>query len=149
MSVHRRFPAPRRALPATACAAVLLATVAGCGQAGPPGASGTPDTAGAGVAATSPSPSQASAQPTPTGHAQLPSDGVVSRSRTVEGDVVAGVERGCLLLDVGTAVYSLLGAPAAQLSAGDHVRISGQPARGADTTCMQGTPFEVTAVSTP
>ncbi len=63
------------------------------------------------------------------------------------GEVVAGVEPGCLLLDNGEIRYLLLGGDRDQLRPGRRVAVSGVADPGTPTTCMEGIPLHVTEVS--
>ncbi len=63
------------------------------------------------------------------------------------GEVVAGVEPGCLLLDNDEIRYLLLGGDRDQLQPGRRVTVSGVADPGTPTTCMEGVPLRVTEVS--
>lgn len=70
----------------------------------------------------------------------------VPTGATLTGEVVTGVEAGCLLLRTGTGDYLLLGEAADDLGAGQTVTVRGQIRPDLMTTCQQGTPFEVSEV---
>lgn len=63
------------------------------------------------------------------------------------GEVVAGVEPGCLLLDNGETRYLLLGSKDNQLTPGRRVTVAGVADPGTPTTCMEGIPLRVTEVT--
>jgi hypothetical protein len=63
------------------------------------------------------------------------------------GEVVAGVEPGCLLLDNDEIRYLLLGGDRDQLQPGRRVTVFGVADPGTPTTCMEGVPLRVTDVS--
>lgn len=63
------------------------------------------------------------------------------------GEVVAGVEPGCLLLDNGENRYLLLGSKDNQLTPGRRVTVAGVADPGTPTTCMEGIPLRVTEVT--
>lgn len=65
---------------------------------------------------------------------------------TLTGEVFAGVEAGCLLLQTSTGDYLLIGEVAGQMQTGSTVTVRGQVRTNLATTCQQGTPFEVTEV---
>lgn len=113
---------------ATAVAAVAVAA-AGCGT--PPGVDVPPPTEPPPEVTTS-----------PTGP-PAPENEVV---RTT-GEVVAGVEPGCLLLVNDEIRYLLLGGDRDQLRPGRRVTVSGVADPGTPTTCMEGVPLRVTHVS--
>lgn len=65
---------------------------------------------------------------------------------TLTGEVVDGVEAGCLLLQTTAGEYLLFGEPVEQLSSGATVTVRGTVHPEMASTCQQGTPFEVTEV---
>ncbi|MET7423083.1 hypothetical protein [Dactylosporangium sp. NPDC005555] len=65
---------------------------------------------------------------------------------SVSGEVVEGVEPGCLLLRTSGTLYLLIGGDRAALQAGKRVTVTGSPQPGMMSTCQQGTPFQVTSV---
>ena len=65
---------------------------------------------------------------------------------TLTGELVSGVEAGCLLLETDTGEYLLFGEPVEQLRTGGTVTVRGQVRNDMMSTCQQGTPFEVTEV---
>ena len=64
---------------------------------------------------------------------------------TLSGTVIAGVEKGCLVLTTDGQAYVLLGEVAGVLP-GSQVIVRGHEATDLETTCQQGPPFQVTAV---
>ncbi|MFC4855787.1 hypothetical protein [Actinophytocola glycyrrhizae] len=60
------------------------------------------------------------------------------------GEVVAGVEPGCLLLDNGEIRYLLLGGDRDRLEPGHRLTVTGVADPGTPTTCMEGIPLRVT-----
>jgi hypothetical protein len=73
----------------------------------------------------------------------------MSADLTISGQVVEGVEAGCLLLDTGTAQY-LLVLPGhldrSAVRAGARLVVRGRVERGLVSYCQQGTPFLVNEV---
>jgi hypothetical protein len=65
---------------------------------------------------------------------------------TLAGTVREGVEAGCLVVRVDGATYLLIGTAAAELRAGDRVRLVGAAEPDAATSCMQGIAFRVRRV---
>jgi hypothetical protein len=65
---------------------------------------------------------------------------------TVSGEVVAGVEAGCLVLDTDAEDYLLLGGDHDALRPGRSVEVRGTPEPAMTTTCQQGVPLEVREV---
>jgi hypothetical protein len=65
---------------------------------------------------------------------------------TLTGEVVEGVEAGCLLLETTAGQYLLFGEPVEQLRGGAAVTVRGTVHPEMASTCQQGTPFEVTEV---
>jgi hypothetical protein len=86
----------------------------------------------------------------PTSDSAAPSfaPGTPSASLTsVRGTVSDGVEPGCVLLTAADKpTYLLLGGDKAALTAGRTVTVWGTPQPGMMSTCMQGTPFQVSRV---
>jgi hypothetical protein len=68
------------------------------------------------------------------------------RELTLTGELIAGVEANCLLLETDTGQYLLFGEPVEQLRTGTTVTLRGQVRTDMMSTCQQGTPFEVTEV---
>lgn len=64
----------------------------------------------------------------------------------VAGEVVTGVEPGCLLLDTGEKRYLLLGGDRDRFEPGEPLTVVGHAAPGDPTTCMEGIPFEVSEI---
>jgi hypothetical protein len=114
------------------CAAVLaVLTVAGCAR--------TEQNTPAGAPAMLPS-SQ------PVGPSSPPETG----GQTHTGTVVAGVEEGCLLLESDGGPYLLVlkdESLRAAATVGRRITVTGRAEPGMMTTCQQGTPFTVTAIS--
>lgn len=65
---------------------------------------------------------------------------------TITGELVTGVEAGCLLLETDTGQYLLFGEAVQELRTGTTVSLRGQVRTDMMSTCQQGTPFEVTEV---
>jgi hypothetical protein len=65
---------------------------------------------------------------------------------SVSGEVVEGVEAGCLLLKTPGTLYLLVGGDRAALTVGKRVTVVGTPQPGLMSTCQQGTPFQVVSV---
>ncbi|GAA0251437.1 hypothetical protein GCM10010492_59760 [Saccharothrix mutabilis subsp. mutabilis] len=100
-----------------------VAVLAGCG-----GPDDPPDA----PSSTSP-PAVTALPPTTTGPA----------TTTLRGEVVAGVEPGCLVLMTDRGQYLLLGGDPQVVRAGARVVVEGTPEPDQATTCQQGTPFTV------
>ena len=100
----------------------------------------------AGCASPTPSSSpSATASPSPASSASSSSS-----SETLSGTLSAGVEPHCLILRDATGSHSIYfhdESLRAQAPAGAHVTLVGHPEPGMMTTCQQGVPFIVTAVS--
>ncbi|WP_306212429.1 hypothetical protein [Actinoplanes sp. RD1] len=111
---------------------------------------------GAGDEAGAPAPAP-SASAVPSAEAGVPSEepGVPSQepsapdegaaTTTLSGTIEAGVEPNCLILDKHLLVFKDPALKSAA-KAGASVTVTGRVAEGMMTTCMQGTPFEVTAL---
>ena len=117
-------------------ATVVALSVAGC-------ANGAADSTQPGEAAAPQTPSSAPASSAvPTEEPSVPAE---TGSRTISGTITAGVEPNCLMLDENLLVFSddKLRSAAAE---GASVTVTGRSQKGMMTTCMQGTPFLVTAI---
>lgn len=79
--------------------------------------------------------------------ADPPPPGRRGPTTTVRGVVVEGVEAGCLLLAGDGVEYLLVGGPRDQLRAGSRLEVTGRLDPELMTTCQQGTPLLVVAVS--
>jgi hypothetical protein len=129
--------------------AALLAggSLAGCGGDTGDGSAQPGDTAQTG--GTVPGDPGSTALP-PSGRVYPPSDPAQSKNTTGEmtitGQVVEGVESGCLVMQSGGTTYQLIGGDKQVLRAGSSVVVRGRPNPGLATICQQGTPFEVTEV---
>jgi hypothetical protein len=66
-------------------------------------------------------------------------------AKTLTGTITAGVEPGCLLLDNHLLIFKNPTLKA-QAKAGTKVTVTGKVQEGMMSTCMQGTPFEVTSL---
>jgi hypothetical protein len=136
------------------CAAGLIVAglLAGCGAGGPqsvptvgatvsanpePSGGAAPSGSPTGVPSASPLPSGLTLPPTSTKPA--PSAG----QQTLTGQVEAGVERGCLVLQDTTGLYQLLGGDPTVIYAGSHVSVTGHVVTGVMSYCMQGQPFQI------
>jgi hypothetical protein len=124
----------------TAAAALSLAACA----------NGTGDEAGAPApapsvsAATSGEPGSPSVEPgAPSEEPSVPGDDAATT--TLSGTIEAGVEPNCLILDKHLLVFKDPALKSAA-KAGASVTVTGRVATGMMTTCMQGTPFEVTSL---
>lgn len=96
----------------------------------------------------SPVPSQVSVVPAPSRPAAAPTSGsrAGASGMSVSGEVVEGVEAGCLLLQTPGTLYLLIGGDRAALQVGKRVTVVGTPQPGLMSTCQQGTPFQVVSV---
>ncbi|MEV4515074.1 hypothetical protein AB0K00_39710 [Dactylosporangium sp. NPDC049525] len=65
---------------------------------------------------------------------------------TISGEVVEGVETGCLLLKTTGPLYLLIGGDRTALQVGKRVTVVGTPQPDLMSTCQQGTPFQVVSV---
>lgn len=66
---------------------------------------------------------------------------------TLRGTVQAGAEAGCLVLESNGRQYLLLGGNSAVVKAGAEVMLEGVARPDQQTTCQQGTAFEITRAS--
>jgi hypothetical protein len=138
------------------CATGLITAglLAGCGASQPQSA----PTVGATVSVSAEPPDQATSPPTadtptPVGGRtfgslppglNLPSKPVPSAGQQVlTGQVEAGVERGCLVLQDSTGLYQLLGGDPTVVYAGAQVTVTGHVVTGVMSYCMQGRPFQI------
>jgi hypothetical protein len=118
--------------------AVVASALGGCAAAsdgtpaGPPSVSAPALSVAPSLAATlAPNPSRPAAPPS---------------GMSVSGEVVEGVETGCLLLKTTGPLYLLIGGDRAALVVGKRVTVVGSPQPGLMSTCQQGTPFQVVSV---
>lgn len=132
-----------------AAAGAVAVVIAGCGSS----TGGTLSSGGGGTAST-PIPSTSAASPTggvgrmPT--SPPPGSGGVSHGRLIQvkGTLERGAEPSCLVLRTATGSYDLMG-PVAQRLQPDHpIVLLGRVVTGVASHCMDGTPFEVTAIAT-
>jgi hypothetical protein len=63
---------------------------------------------------------------------------------TISGQVEAGVEANCLVMNSGGRLYLLLGGDRNVIKAGNNVEARGHVVKGIMSYCMQGQPFQVT-----
>lgn len=133
---------------ATPLATLLLAVALGAcadGEGGPqgPGSTATPTPSAGGPA---PGPS-ATPGPPATPHPPMPtvSPPPGQPVMALTGQVYAGVESGCQLMESGGTEYLLVW-QGGQLPTGASVTVRGYPDPDLNTICMQGTPFIVTEV---
>jgi hypothetical protein len=122
---------------------------AGCGRGRPPPAPTTPAPSAPAPSAPAPSaPAPSAPAPAPTTPAPGPpeSSPPARGETTLTGQVIAGVEAGCRLLDTGAEQYLLTGEPADELAVGGTVTVRGRERPDLLSTCQQGIPFEVTEV---
>jgi hypothetical protein len=147
----------KRSLVVTVLLVINGAALAGCASRGAP--SGAAPSGGPAVSPSVASPSVAgpsTANPSTTRESPMPSlppltskypSTPASGEITVTGTVEAGVERGCVMLRAGGAVYQLVGKDPA-IVMGARVTVRGRPDPGLITTCQQGTPLHVLEVKT-
>lgn len=64
--------------------------------------------------------------------------------QTISGQVQAGVERGCLILQDPSGTYQLLGGDPTVVYPGANVVLTGHVVTGVMSYCMQGKPFQIT-----
>ena len=121
--------------------------LAGCaGNAADTGAAGDssvpPTTSAPAVPSTDPS---SPGTPDPATSDLKPATGTVE---TLKGQVIAGVEPGCLVLmsAQGSHLLVLSGDLKTTVKVGDTVTVTGRADPGMMTTCQQGTPFVVATV---
>ena len=127
---------------AAAAAAILLA--AGCAaEPTEPPPTGTPTLPGL----TTPAPPGGPTLPPqiPVSPPQLPPTDRGGEA-TITGEVAAGVEPGCVLLQTELGEFLLFGPAAEQVQMGSTATLRGMPRPDMATTCQQGVPFEVTEV---
>ncbi len=135
----------------TAVCATLLAlgTASACaGGSGSPGSgNGMNTSVPGGTPSAGPAGSSTGGAPTggSTSGSVPPSTGgsPVPGEQTLRGQVMAGVERGCLLLTFDGVDYLLLGGDPRVVYEGASISVRGSVNRGVMTTCMQGVPFRV------
>jgi hypothetical protein len=147
----------RRSLSAALLAVLFLAGCGGANQADPTNAS----SAGAGGPAPSSAPSAASPEPGDPAASASGAPGDPARpgksigpgldppsapTETLTGQVVAGVEPGCLILTGprGARMLVLTGETGKSVKVGARVTVTGHSEPRMMTTCQQGTPFVVT-----
>lgn len=156
---HTRFSSP---IATIALALLTAGLIAACGADKPD--TGTSPTPGAAVnPTTSPTPTEPPPQALPSfvpppggvvppsappGGGEKPPPGgggdPPAKGETVmTGQVTAGVEAGCLLLNNGGKAYLLLGGDRNVIQAGATVTVRGRVAEGVMSICQQGTPFQV------
>ena len=83
-------------------------------------------------ASTDPASPLPSAGPEPTG------------DTTLSGQVEAGVEANCLIMQTGGKTYLLLDGDKNIVKAGNNVVVRGHIVKGVMSYCMQGQPFQIT-----
>ncbi|GIF07495.1 hypothetical protein [Actinoplanes siamensis] len=118
-------------------AALLLLTIGGCANA--PDQTGSSGSVPSAPVASSPIP-----------ELTMPSKPVLGSTTSITGTVVAGVEPNCLLLQEQNGTHLLVfrdDALRASARPGSKVRVTGAPQPGMMTTCQQGEPFLVSAVT--
>jgi hypothetical protein len=125
--------------------AVAAVALGGCGAASSDGTPAAPSL--------SPVPSQVAPTlaPNPSGPGVAPpsgprASGPAAAGMSVSGEVVEGVEAGCLLLKTPATLYLLIGGDRAALPVGKRVTVVGTPQPDMMSTCQQGTPFQVDSV---
>jgi hypothetical protein len=138
-----RVMAPRSALlvAVAAAVAVLASALSGCA------ASPASPSASASPSAPSSSQSSPSFSAVPSLAPSLaPSRPAAASGMSISGEVVEGVEAGCLLLKTPDTLYLLVGGDRAALQVGKRVTVVGTPQPGLMSTCQQGSPFQVVSV---
>jgi hypothetical protein len=137
-----RVMAPRSAhlVAVAAVAAVLASALGGCAASpASPSASASPSSP------SSQSSPSLSAVPS-LAPSLAPSRPAAASGMSISGEVVEGVEAGCLLLKTPDTLYLLVGGDRAALQVGKRVTVVGTPQPGLMSTCQQGTPFQVVSV---
>jgi hypothetical protein len=142
-----------------ASAALLAALfLAGCAGDGAP-TSGPGGTAASGAptgpvleATSAPPPTTIAAAPGPTPRAGTSSDTGKAKppgDETLTGQVIAGVEPGCLILTgpAGARMLIVKGDAAKAVKVGATITVVGRADPGMVTTCQQGTPFVVSSAT--
>lgn len=148
------FGSPSRRRGGTVARAALAGLVAGVLLAGcagdEAGGDGEPTPSPSSPAALSPSPPSpvlpTLPEPPTVPPVSPPPPTERSGEQTLTGELVSGVEPGCLLLETDSGQYLLFGEAADQLRAGGTVTLRGRVHHNMMSTCQQGTPFEVTEV---
>jgi hypothetical protein len=124
---------------------LAVGLITGCAQ-----GTGTPSAGGSGSVSLSPSsPSpEPSSSPSSEPSSAPPSTGAESPSAgpetTLSGQVEAGVEASCLIMQTGGKTYLLLGGDKNIVKAGNNVVVRGHIVKGVMSYCMQGQPFQIT-----
>jgi hypothetical protein len=122
---------------------LAVGLITGCAQ-----GTGTPSAGGSNSVSSSPSSSpepssQPSASPEPS--SVPPSAGPEpTGDTTLSGQVEAGVEASCLIMQTGGKTYLLLGGDKNIVKAGNNVVVRGHIVKGVMSYCMQGQPFQIT-----
>jgi hypothetical protein len=118
---------------------LAVGLITGCAQ-----GTGTPSAGGSGSVSSSPSSSPeppASTDPA----SPLPSAGPEpTGDTTLSGQVEAGVEANCLIMQTGGKTYLLLDGDKNIVKAGNNVVVRGHIVKGVMSYCMQGQPFQIT-----
>lgn len=94
-----------------------------------------------------PPPATCAPGPSPT-TGTTPATSPTRAATVLRGQVVDGVESGCLVLSTDRGQFLLLGGDEEVLRAGAEVVVEGTPRPGQATTCQQGTPFAVAEART-
>ena len=125
---------------------LLTLVLAGCGIGTPPAMTPYPP-----PTTTGPSPSTSPESPVPSSSG-LPrpsfSAGKAQAEITVVGVVEAGVEKGCIILRSGEAMWQLVGSSDPLIQLGARISVTGRTNPDLVTTCQQGTPLQVSVVRT-
>lgn len=87
--------------------------------------------------------------PPVTPHPPMPTPSPPVAQRTITGEVVAGVEMGCVLLRTGDGREHLLVGDIDALRMDATATVRGHPDPDLMTTCQQGVPFVVNEVVSP
>jgi hypothetical protein len=131
----------RRSVAGWCAAALCLVALTGCASATSSGSPSGSPSASPGSPSAAPirgGPPITVAPPRPI----EPSDGTM----TLSGEIFAGAEPSCLLMNQGTVQYLLIAGDTMDLRAGQRAVVTGHVVQGIKTHCMQGVPFQVTNV---
>jgi hypothetical protein len=123
---------------------LAVGLITACGQ-----GTGTPSAEGSGSVSTSPSSPAPEPPvdplPSPVPSSLPPSAGPEpTGDMTLSGQVEAGVEANCLIMQTGGKTYLLLDGDKDIVKAGNNVVVRGHIVKGVMSYCMQGQPFQIT-----
>lgn len=115
-----------------------------------PSVSSSPETPVSPPGAGAPGGGEAGGGPVPGNPAPPASPGPAEPAEiTLTGDVMAGVEPGCIVLKASNQTFLLVGGDRARLDRGGKITVRGRTDPGLMTTCQQGTPLRVLELRTP